>query len=95
MKNLDEDTFLAVFEGVPKFKVNFSDLKVGILTLLAEKTQVFKSKGEARRMISSKAVSINKETINEEYQIKNYKLISGKYILIQKGKKNYFLIIVQ
>ena len=95
LKNLDEDTFLAVFEGVPTFKVNFSDLKVGILTLLAEKTQVFKSKGEARRMISSNAVSINKEKINKEYQIKKYNLISGKYILIQKGKKNYFLIIVQ
>ena len=95
LKNLDEDTFLAVFEGVPTFKVNFSDLKVGILTLLAEKTQVFKSKGEARRMISSNAVSINKEKINEEYQIKKDTLISGKYILIQKGKKNYFLIIVQ
>ena len=95
LKNLDEDTFLAVFEGVPTFKVNFSDLKVGILTLLAEKTQVFKSKGEARRMISSNAVSINKEKINEEYQIKKDNLISGKYILIQKGKKNYFLIIVQ
>ena len=95
LKNLDEDTFLAVFEGVPTYKVNFSDLKVGILTLLAENTQVFKSKGEARRMISSNAVSINKEKINEEYQIKKYNLISGKYILIQKGKKNYFLIIVQ
>ena len=95
LKNLDEDTFLAVFEGVPTFKVNFCDLKVGILTLLAEKTQVFKSKGEVRRMISSNAVSINKEKINEEYQIKKDNLISGKYILIQKGKKNYFLIIAQ
>ena len=95
LKNLNEDTFLAIFEGVPTFKIDASELEFGILTLLAEKTQVFKSKGEARRMISSNAVSINKEKINEEFQIKKDNLISGKYILIQKGKKNYFLIIVK
>ena len=95
LKILDEETFLSVFEGVPIFKIDASELEAGVLTLLAEKTQVFKSKGEARRMISSKAVSINKEKINEEFQIKKHNLINGKYILIQKGKKNYFLIIVK
>ena len=95
LKILDEETFLSVFEGVPKFKIDSSALEAGVLNLLAEKTQVFNSKGEARRMIYSNAVSINKEKINEKFQIKKDNLINGKYILIQKGKKNYFLIIVE
>ena len=94
LKSLDEDTFLSVFDGVPQFEVSSNDLECGIVDFLAEKTQVFASKGEARRMLKSNAVSINKEKVNEEKQISSIDLISNKYILTQKGKKNYFLIIV-
>ena len=94
LKSLDEDTFLSVFDGVPQFEVSANDLECGIVDFLAEKTQVFASKGEARRMLNSNAVSINKEKVNEEKQISRADLISNKYILVQKGKKNYFLIIV-
>ena len=94
LKSLDEDTFLSVFDGVPQFEVSANDLECGIVDFLAEKTQVFGSKGEARRMLKSNAVSINKEKVNEEKQISSADLISNKYILVQKGKKNYFLIIV-
>ena len=94
LKSLDEDTFLSVFDGVPQFEVSANDFDCGIVDFLAEKTQVFGSKGEARRMLKSNAVSINKEKVNEEQQISSADLISNKYILAQKGKKNYFLIIV-
>jgi tyrosyl-tRNA synthetase len=94
LKSLDEGTFLSVFEGVPQFTISKSDLDLGILDIVAEKTQIFASKGEARRMISSNAVSINKEKITEDFQITSNDLLNGKYILAQKGKKNYFLIIV-
>ena len=95
LKSLDEDTFLSVFDGVPQFEVSANDLECGIVDFLAEKTQVFASKGEARRMLNSNAVSINKEKVNEEKQISSADLISNKYILVQKGKKNYFLIIIK
>ena len=94
LKSLDENTFLSVFEGVPKFEMGKAALNCGILDILAEKTQIFESKGEARRMISSNAVSINKEKIAEDFQISKNDLLSEKYLLVQKGKKNYFLIIV-
>jgi len=94
LKSLDEDTFLSVFEGVPQFEMSKTDLDLGILDIVAEKTQIFTSKGEARRMIKSNAVSINKEKITEAVQLSENDLLNGKYILAQKGKKNYFLIIV-
>ena len=94
LKSLDEDTFLSVFEGVPQFEMSKTDLGLGILDIVAEKTQIFTSKGEARRMIKSNAVSINKEKITEAVQLSENDLLNGKYILAQKGKKNYFLIIV-
>ncbi|KRO65504.1 MAG: tyrosine--tRNA ligase [Cryomorphaceae bacterium BACL11 MAG-121015-bin20] len=94
LKSLDENTFLSVFEGVPQFEMKKAALNCGILDILAEKTQIFESKGEARRMISSNAVSINKEKIAEDFQISKNDLLSEKYLLVQKGKKNYFLIIV-
>jgi len=94
LKSLDEDTFLSVFEGVPQFEIKKEDLNSGILAILAEKTQAFASKGVARRMIQSNAVSINKKKITEDFQLTEDNLLNGKYILAQKGKKNYFLIIV-
>jgi len=95
LKSLDEDTFLSVFEGVPQFEMKKEDLSAGILDVLAEKTAIFESKGEARRMIQSNAVSINQEKITEDFQLSGNNLLNKKYILAQKGKKNYFLIIVQ
>jgi tyrosyl-tRNA synthetase len=94
LKSLDEDTFLSVFEGVPQFEMSKADLGAGILDIVAEKAPIFASKGEARRMIKSNAVSINKEKIKEDFQLSENDLLNGKYILAQKGKKNYFLIIV-
>tara|TARA_B100001758_G_scaffold247497_1_gene265549 strand:- start:24768 stop:26036 length:1269 start_codon:yes stop_codon:yes gene_type:complete len=94
LKTLDENTFLSVFEGVPQFQVTKSDLSSGALNLLAEKTKVFESKGDARRMIKSNAVSINKQKITENLQLCEKDLINKKYLVAQKGKKNYFLIIV-
>jgi tyrosyl-tRNA synthetase len=75
--------------------MNKADLSLGILDIVAEKTQIFTSKGEARRMIKSNAVSINKSKITEDYQLSENDLLNGKYLLAQKGKKNYFLIIVE
>ena len=77
---------------MPQFQIKKEDLKCGLLELLAEKTSIFSSKGEARRMINSNAVSVNKAKINLEFQISENILIDNKYILVQKGKKNYFLI---
>jgi tyrosyl-tRNA synthetase len=94
LKRLDEETFLSVFEGVPQFEISKADLSLNILDIVAEKTQIFASKGEARRMIKSNAVSINKEKISEDIKLSENNLLNRKYILAQKGKKNYFLIIV-
>ena len=94
LKSLDEETFLSVFEGVPQFEISKTDLALDILDIVAEKTQIFTSKGEARRMIKSNAVSINKEKITEDFKLAENNLLNEKYILTQKGKKNYFLIIV-
>ena len=94
LKSLDEETFLSVFEGVPQFEMKKIDLELGILDIVVEKTQIFDSKGDVRRMIKSNAVSINKEKITEDFKLSENDLMNGKYILIQKGKKNYFLITV-
>ncbi len=92
LKKLDTPTFLSVFDGVPKFNISKEDLNCGIIDLVAEKTKIFNSKGEARRMINSNAVSVNKEKISLEFQASEKNLIDRKYLLVQKGKKNYFLI---
>ena len=96
LKKLNEKTFLSVFEGVPQFTISKSEVASGIniLDLLAEKTSVFTSKGELRRTIAGNGLSLNKEKIGDQDLIVNADfLIGGKYILAQKGKKNYFLII--
>jgi tyrosyl-tRNA synthetase len=95
LNKLDEETFLSVFEGVPQFKIPAIDIKAGIkvVDLLAEKAMVFPSKGELRRTIQGNGLSINKSKVTDvELTINNDFLIGGKYILVQKGKKNYFLL---
>jgi tyrosyl-tRNA synthetase len=96
LKNLDEKTFLGVFEGVPQFMISKNEIENGInvVELLAGKTSVFESKGELRRTIQGNGLSINKEKISDaDLFIDGSYLISNKYILAQKGKKNYSLII--
>jgi tyrosyl-tRNA synthetase len=98
LKKLNEPTFLSVFEGVPQFQVAKVDLENGtnITELLAEKTTIFPSKGELRRTIQANGLSVNKEKVsNPELIINPSFLIGSKYILIQKGKKNYYLIIAE
>lgn len=94
LKKLDERTFLAVFEGVPQFEVEKSKVEagMGIIEFLAVETKVFNSNGEARRMLKDNGVSINKEKVKDSYEIGVKDLLNDKYILAQKGKKNYFLI---
>jgi tyrosyl-tRNA synthetase len=97
LKKLNVSTFLSVFEGVPQFTVAKMDIENGInvVDLLADKTAVFSSKGELRRTIQGNGLSINKEKVaSPDVIIDNSFLISDKYILAQKGKKNYSLIIV-
>jgi len=87
-----------VFDGVPQFFVKKSELRSGVsvISLLAEKTKVFASKGELRRMVQGGGLSINKEKIDDtEQSINTDKLLNDKYLLIQKGKKNYTLIVCQ
>lgn len=96
LKKLDEDTFLSVFEGVPQFNVSKSALEAGmnVIDLLSETADVFPSKGELRRTIKGNGLSINKEKISDQELVVNSNfLIGGKYILVQKGKKNYYLLI--
>lgn len=98
LHSLDEQTLLDVFEGVPRFEVSHADLEAGIpvLDFLAEKTSVFPSKGEARKMIQGNGVSINKEKISDPAMtIGKEHLLGDKYILAQRGKKNYYLISVK
>ncbi|MDY6001615.1 MAG: tyrosine--tRNA ligase [Candidatus Cryptobacteroides sp.] len=93
LRKLDEKTFLAVFNGVPTFDVRRSDLPCNILDFLAVETQVFPSKGEARKMVQGNGVSINKDKVTDiERAICENDIVDGKYILVQKGKKNYFII---
>ena len=97
LRNLDEETFLSVFEGVPRYEITHSTLSEGIdiVSLLAEQTQIFASKGEARRMLKDNGVSVNKEKVQDNKVVQIDDLINNRYILIQKGKKNYFVIIVK
>ena len=93
LKSLDEQTFLDVFGGVPTFEVEASKFPLGVIDLLASETAVFPSKGECRKMIQAGGVSIDKEKVTDiNAQIDSESFIDGKYILAQRGKKNYFLI---
>ncbi len=95
LHNLDEATLLQVFEGVPQFEISHAELEAGIpiLNLLTEHTTIFPSRGEARKMIQGNGLSINKEKQTDfEAVIGTEVLIAEKYILVQRGKKNYFLV---
>ena len=97
LRRLDEKSLLSVFEGVPQFTISKSDLDGGIniVDFLAQNTSIFPSKGEARKMTQANGVSINKTKVALEKAVTTNDLLSGKYILAQKGKKNYYLIIAE
>ncbi len=98
LHRIDEDTLLAVFEGVPQFEVSRDLIEAGtpMSTLLVESAAVFPSKGEMRKMTQGGGVSINKEKIADpNLPASTNMLLNGKYILAQRGKKNYYLLIVK
>ncbi len=94
LKKLNEKTLLDIFAGVPQSEINREEFEsgIGILDFLGHKTDIFKSNGEARRMLKDNGVSLNKEKIDESYQLSVNDLLNNKYLLVQKGKKNYFLV---
>ena len=98
LKKLDEDTLLSVFEGVPQFEVSKADIEAGIkaIDLFTEKAAVFPSKGEMRKLVQGGGVSLNKEKLTAPDQtITAADLLDGKYLLVQRGKKNYYLLIAK
>ena len=98
LKRLDEDTLLSVFEGVPQFEVAKSEIEAGIkaVDLFVEKAAIFPSKGEMRKMTQGGGVSLNKEKLTAFDQVITADdLLDEKYLLVQRGKKNYYLIIAK
>jgi tyrosyl-tRNA synthetase len=94
LKQLDEATFLEVFDGVPQANISRSEIDNGIdiVSVLNEKTGFFKSNGEARRALSANSIAVNKEKVTEEFSLSNANLINNQFVLLQSGKKNYFVI---
>jgi len=94
LKTLDEQTFLEVFEGVPQAVISKNELENGLdmIAALATKTNFLNSNSEARRALKENAVSVNKEKVKEDYKITTKDLIANKYVLLQRGKKTYFLL---
>ena len=96
LRALDEKTFLSVFAGVPTFDIARADLPLQLLDMLAVQTSIFPSKGEARKMVQGGGVSINKDKITDlDRKVSEDDILDGKYILVQKGKKNYYIINVK
>jgi tyrosyl-tRNA synthetase len=94
---LSERDFLAVFEGVPMATIAKTDIENGlsVVELLAEKSKFLSSNGEARRELKANSIAINKERVDESFVANASHLISNKYLLLQKGKKNYFIVVVE
>jgi tyrosyl-tRNA synthetase len=96
LAKIREDVFLSVFDGVPQFEISDANINTDVLTFLVETTGIFSSKGELRRLIKGGGISINKEKVeSEELIISLNQFINKKYVLVQKGKKNYFLVKVK
>ncbi len=97
LKQLDEVTFLEVFDGVPQATLAKGDLAGGldIVTLMNEKTGFVKSNGEARRALTENSISVNREKVVDGHTVTENDLINGKFILLQRGKKNYFIVVVE
>ena len=98
LRRLDEETLLSVFEGVPQFEVSRTAIEAGVkaIDLFTEQAAVFPSRGELRKMVQANGFSLNKEKVADpEAVVDASHLLSGKYLLAQKGKKNYFLLIAE
>lgn len=91
---LDESIFLEIFEGVPQYEIQLSLIKNGIdmISALSDKTNFLKSNSEARRALKENSISVNKIKVDESYMIDTKDLISNKYIILSKGKKNTYII---
>ncbi|RUA10371.1 MAG: tyrosine--tRNA ligase [Flavobacteriia bacterium] len=96
LKGLNEKTFLDVFEGVPQAQISRDELEPGLdmIGALAAKTNFLGSNGEARRELKQNSISVNKEKVAEDYLITEADLINNKFVLLQRGKKNYFVLVV-
>ena len=96
LKKLDENTFLDIFEGVPQAEVSMSYIENGLdmIAALSAKTGFLGSNGEARRELKQNSISVNKEKVKDDFIITKDYLINGKYVLLQRGKKNYFVLVV-
>ena len=94
LKQLDEATFLEVFDGVPQAEISRDDIsnEINIVDVLNEKSGFLKSNGEARRALAENSISVNKEKVSEEFQLTSKDLINNQFVLLQRGKKNYFVI---
>jgi len=94
LKSLDEKTFLDVFEGVPQAEIPKSEIEAGLdmIAALAAKTNFLASNGEARRALKENSISVNKDKVDEAYQITAEDLINAKYVILNKGKKNTYII---
>lgn len=96
LKKLKEETFLDVFEGVPQAAISRTEVDGGLdmIAALSAKSGFLKSNGEARRELKQNAISVNKEKVAEDYVITTSDLINDKYVLLQRGRKNYFVLVV-
>ena len=96
LESLDDNTFNEIFDGVPSSKISKEKLSKGIEVenLLATETNFLKSVSEARRALKENSISINKKRISQNIKITKNDLINGKYTLLQRGRKNYYLLIV-
>lgn len=93
LKKLDETTFLDVFDGVPQYEMAISELSsLGIIAALSEKTGFLKSNGEARRALKENSISVNREKVTDSYELGEKDLINNQFVLLQRGKKNYFIL---
>ncbi|MEY2692770.1 MAG: hypothetical protein RIT03_1160 [Bacteroidota bacterium] len=94
LKALDTATFLEVFEGVPQAEIAQSELENGldIVTVLNEKTGFLKSNGEARRALTENSIAVNREKVTEDFKVTAHDLINNQFVLLQRGKKNYFIV---
>ncbi|MBG6060266.1 tyrosyl-tRNA synthetase [Flavobacterium sp. CG_9.1] len=97
LKQLNEATFLDVFDGVPQAEISRNEIEAGIniVDVLNEKTGFLKSNGEARRALAANSISVNKEKVTEEFVLSTKDLINNQFVLLQSGKKNYFVIRVK
>ncbi len=98
MKKLDEDTLLAVFEGVPQFEISREFLSQGVkaVDLFVDNAPIFASKGEMRKLVQGGGISLNKEKLTAfDKEVTAADLLDNKFLLVQKGKKNYYLVIAK